>query len=32
MHTLPRVIDLDALVAIDVHTHVQASQDGTSFP
>ena len=30
--TLPRVIDLDALVAIDVHTHVQASQDGTSFP
>jgi len=26
------VIDLDALVAIDVHTHVQASQDGTSFP
>ena len=32
MHTLPPVIDLDALVAIDVHTHVQASQDGTSFP
>ena len=26
------MIDLDALVAIDVHTHVQASQDGTSFP
>jgi uncharacterized protein len=32
MHKLPPVIDLDALVAIDVHTHVQASQDGTSFP
>ena len=31
-HTLPRVIDLDALVAIDVHTHVQASQDGRGFP
>src|SRR5215212_3789690 len=26
------VIDLDALVAIDVHTHVQASQDGRGFP
>jgi predicted TIM-barrel fold metal-dependent hydrolase len=25
-------IDLDALVAIDVHTHVQASITGTSFP
>jgi hypothetical protein len=26
------VIDLDALVAIDVHTHVQASQNGRGFP
>ena len=26
------MIDLDALVAIDVHTHVQASQDGRGFP
>ena len=26
------MIDLDALVAIDVHTHVQASLDGRGFP
>jgi predicted TIM-barrel fold metal-dependent hydrolase len=26
------VIDLDSLVAIDVHTHVQASKDGRGFP